>query len=172
MPSSHRYSIVEPHPSAQSQTFISTGRGGAGNVTKIPSSITRGSDASGPAARIPLSQPHKPFASGRGGAGNIHPPSERAIFSFDEELERQLSQEKKAAPVFHVGRGGAGNINGTIAPDRLYSYLEASARRASDESSRNSTKSTSSADSGAEYATRHFKKGWKKITGVGSYMSG
>ena len=37
----------------------------------------------------------------------MHQASERAIFSFDEELERQKTG---SAPVFHVGRGGAGNL--------------------------------------------------------------
>ncbi|KIW43544.1 uncharacterized protein PV06_04635 [Exophiala oligosperma] len=112
-----RYSIVEPHPSVPSSHYLSTGRGGAGNVTRAPPSTTRGVDASGPAARLNLvhhqsssSHPRRQFVAGRGGAGNVHPSSERAIFSFDEELERQLSQERHAAPVYHVGRGGAGNL--------------------------------------------------------------
>ena len=36
----------------------------------------------------------------------MHLASERAMFSFDEELERQRLAE---APVYHVGRGGVGN---------------------------------------------------------------
>lgn len=36
----------------------------------------------------------------------MHLGSERAIFSFDEELERMTLVD---APVYHVGRGGAGN---------------------------------------------------------------
>ncbi|KAL6252437.1 hypothetical protein RBB50_000156 [Rhinocladiella similis] len=115
-----RYSIVEPHPSVPSSHYFSTGRGGAGNVTRAPPSTTRGTDATGPAARVNLitrpSHPRKTFVAGRGGAGNVHPSAERAIFSFDEELERQLSQDRHAAPVYHVGRGGAGNLatsNGT-----------------------------------------------------------
>jgi hypothetical protein len=36
--------------------------------------------------------------------------SERAIFSFDEELTRERVREEVAAPVYHVGRGGAGNF--------------------------------------------------------------
>jgi hypothetical protein len=35
--------------------------------------------------------------------------SERPIFSFDEELERQRRMMQNIAPVYHIGRGGAGN---------------------------------------------------------------
>ncbi|RMZ90631.1 hypothetical protein DV736_g2127, partial [Chaetothyriales sp. CBS 134916] len=159
MPSSQRsYSIVEPHPSARSNTYIHTGRGGAGNFTKTPSSVTRGADASGPASRLPptilSSNTSKPFLSGRGGAGNVQPPSERAIFSFDEELERQLSRERYAAPVYHVGRGGLGNRYCTSPP---------SGRRPIDDQA--SAKSTSSAESGVDYATKKMSLGWKKLTG-------
>ncbi|RMD41010.1 hypothetical protein DV735_g4112, partial [Chaetothyriales sp. CBS 134920] len=159
MPSSQRsYSIIEPHPSAQSDTFIYTGRGGAGNFTKTPSSVTHGADASGPASRLPPSylSSHAPkvFLSGRGGAGNLQPPSERAIFSFDEELQRELTRERHAAPVYHVGRGGAGN---------RYALPPLSRRRPGDDQS--SSRSTSSAESGADYATKKMTQGWKKLTG-------
>ena len=170
MPSS-RYSIVEPHPSAAPTTPILTGRGGAGNITKVPTSVTRGSDASGPASHFsshaaPLTS--RTFLTGRGGAGNIHhPPSERAIFSFDEELERQLSQERHAAPVYHVGRGGAGNVYGRPQDARVERYLSGVDRRRSDDSqSQKSDSSVRSDGSGAEFATSKMKKGWKKITGV------
>ena len=173
--SAQRYSIVEPHPSVSASSYLHTGRGGAGNVTKAPSSVTRGSDASGPAARTSLSSLSsslRPFTSGRGGAGNIHTaPSERAMFSFDEELERQLSQERHIAPVYHVGRGGAGNIRPAESKTSNNSrvYIDGSIRRSSDNSS---TKSTSSAESGADIATRNLKKGWKKLSSVGYYMQG
>lgn len=34
--------------------------------------------------------------------------SERRIFSFDEELERERRRE--GVPVYHIGRGGVGNL--------------------------------------------------------------
>lgn len=89
------------------------GRGGAGNTFKAPKTTSPAS-ARGPASlfgsEIPLTGTK--FSSGRGGAGNIHPNSERAIFSFDEELQRQSTRDKKleAGAVYHVGRGGAGNL--------------------------------------------------------------
>ena len=36
----------------------------------------------------------------------MHNPKERAMFSFDEELDRIKLAD---APVYHVGRGGYGN---------------------------------------------------------------
>jgi hypothetical protein len=90
------------------------GRGGAGNTFKAPSSITPAQTATGPASLFTTGLPKNTnynFSSGRGGAGNILHSSERAIFSFDEELERQKSREQrvKEGAVFYVGRGGAGN---------------------------------------------------------------
>ncbi|KAJ4350385.1 uncharacterized protein N0V89_009006 [Didymosphaeria variabile] len=107
MPSYH---ITEPHPSASASVYY--GRGGAGNVTRIPKNVTSGPDASGPASRVKLSPPpsNALFTSGRGGAGNIHREKERAMFSFDEELAQQERLREHAAPVYHIGRGGAGNL--------------------------------------------------------------
>ena len=166
--SSRNYSIVEPHPSVPATHYFSTGRGGAGNRVKAPQSVTRGSDATGPAARVSLSSSHnarKSFTTGRGGAGNVHPSSERAIFSFDEELERQLSQERHAAPVYHVGRGGAGNVSASSnsSSSTACRYLETDRRRSSD--SRGSFGSTASSESGADYVNRNLKKGIKKMLG-------
>jgi len=174
MPSSRSssYSIIEPHPSIPpTQRYITTGRGGAGNAHRTPSTITRGSEASGPPSRL-TSSTHKPsppstFSTGRGGAGNIkHAPSERAIFSFDEELEREMRSEAKA-PVYHAGRGGAGNVVSAM-PMPMSSY----ARRKSDESDGSSARSSSSgAESGADVATRKIREGWRKMVGLESRNS-
>jgi len=111
MPSSN-YRITEPHPSIPSSRYIYSGRGGAGNISHVdPSSITAGTSASGPASLANLSSgtnAARNYTSGRGGAGNLH-ASERPIFSFDEELERQKRMMEHQAPVYHIGRGGAGN---------------------------------------------------------------
>jgi len=108
MPS--RYSITEPHPTANK--FVHSGRGGAGNTFKAPKTSS-GATARGPASLFELGLPSgsSKFSSGRGGAGNIHPSNEKAVFSFDEELERQSTRERKMkeGTVYHVGRGGAGN---------------------------------------------------------------
>lgn len=189
--STRSYSIVEPHPNpSPSAHYISTGRGGAGNAIRTnPSSITRGADASGPASaaaaahaiRTSLSStstkpasyassttssstsPRNYGMSGRGGAGNVFPASERAIFSFDEELERQLRWERDIAPVYHVGRGGAGNLIRSSSHD----VKPAAPRRRTSEDSGASLESSSSrgSESGADVFNRSVKKGWKKITG-------
>jgi hypothetical protein len=105
------YNIVEPHPHVGAYTY--SGRGGAGNVFKTPKT-SDASSARGPAAIFgTLPHSNSRFSSGRGGAGNIHSSSERTVFSFDDELERQATRESKAkemGAVYSVGRGGAGNI--------------------------------------------------------------
>lgn len=160
---SSRYSIVEPHPSVTpQQQYITTGRGGAGNVVKAPTSVTRGSDASGPASRASnasLNTPRRSYVAGRGGAGNhIHDPPR--MFSFDEELERQMQQSKHIAPVYHVGRGGAGNLHrSSNASTETKNLLP---RR----DSNHSASSTSSAESGADVATRNMKKGLQRLASI------
>ncbi|KAG0636728.1 hypothetical protein HOY80DRAFT_976243 [Tuber brumale] len=44
--------------------------------------------------------------------------SERAIFFFDEELEREKVIRENRAPVYSIGRGGAGNIVSAESPMR------------------------------------------------------
>lgn len=108
MPS--QYQVTEPHPTVAS--YAKTGRGGAGNIFKAPKT-SNGTTAKGPASLfgdgLPASSSR--FSAGRGGAGNIHESTERTIFSFDEELERQVTREQreKEGSVGHTGRGGAGN---------------------------------------------------------------
>ncbi|KAG4442259.1 hypothetical protein IFR05_002250 [Cadophora sp. M221] len=112
MPSN--FQLVEPHPSVNH--YAHAGRGGAGNYFKAPKT-SNGSTARGPASLFENGIPKSTsmFSSGRGGAGNIHKPSERAIFSFDEELQLQKTREEKMkdGAVYHIGRGGAGNWSST-----------------------------------------------------------
>jgi len=107
---SSRYSVTEPHPTVRK--YAHTGRGGAGNMIKAPKT-SNGRTATGPASLFEhgLPQTSEKFSSGRGGAGNIHLNSEKAVFSFDEELERHSTRERKdkEGGIWHVGRGGAGN---------------------------------------------------------------
>lgn len=114
------FHITEPHPSVKpTSSYIYSGRGGAGNLHRIkPSDLTAGPTASGPASRIKLTPPPSSayFASGRGGAGNMHREKERAMFSFDEELQQQERLRSQQAPVYHVGRGGAGNLVDEMKP--------------------------------------------------------
>jgi len=113
------YHLTEPHPSVPKSSYIFSGRGGAGNARHIDAStITDPQNASGPASRVklPTPSPDAYFSAGRGGAGNVCREKERAIFSFDEELERQRKMMEHQAPVYHVGRGGAGNLVDELHP--------------------------------------------------------
>ena len=110
---SRNYSITEPHPSVPTTHMAGYGRGGAGNMVRVnPSNITTGATATGPASAGKLRSPQANayFSTGRGGAGNVHKETERAIFSFDEELARQQKMMDHQTPYYHVGRGGAGNL--------------------------------------------------------------
>lgn len=151
-----KYRVVEPHPSATKQ--MHTGRGGAGNIVSRDTTPESATEGPTPLARHDT-HPPKAFISGRGGAGNVHDISERAIFSFDEELERQMRREKEVAPVFHIGRGGAGN---TIEPDGH--ELAWKPRRLSTVGTTSSTES--GADRMIQRARRSFEAGWGKLAGV------
>lgn len=102
------YTAHEPTP--QTSKYFHSGIGGIGNYRKLPSPNLLSSPpttlpASGRQPIPTTSSSFRPFYGGRGGAGNSRSASERAIFSFDEELARD-----RRAPVYSVGRGGVGNI--------------------------------------------------------------
>lgn len=163
MPPSANYHVIEPHPSVphSSRPALHTARGGAGNIIVLKNTKTTDSrTATGPASltRLDSNTPGN-FRSGRGGAGNVHSSSERAIFSFDEELERDL---RRAAPVYHVGRGGAGNM--MIFDDSYSSY--SLSRKHSSASSATGSSSGSTADRAREKAKRSLEKGWGKLRGM------
>jgi hypothetical protein len=110
------FHVTEPHPSAGA--YLYSGRGGAGNAMRIkPTDITPGPTATGPASRTKLPPPPSGsiYATGRGGAGNMK-KTERAMFSFDEELAQQERLRSQQAPVYHIGRGGAGNLVDEMKP--------------------------------------------------------
>ncbi|KAJ5814799.1 hypothetical protein N7474_006576 [Penicillium riverlandense] len=155
------YRVIEPHPSVPHTTrpAVYAGRGGAGNVVSLKNTKTTNSQtATGPASLTRLdSRAPSTFITGRGGAGNVHSSGERAIFSFDEELERDL---RRAAPVYHVGRGGAGNM---IFDDSSSSSLS---RKFSAGSATTASSSGSTADRAAQKARRGLEKGWGKLKGM------
>jgi hypothetical protein len=96
--------IAEGSPVHTAGRLYHSGRGGVGNYHRLEKK-----NLNAPPSQVPASQPNH-FFGGRGGAGNVHAPSERTIFSFDEELERDRLFHEHHAPVYSVGRGGAGNI--------------------------------------------------------------
>lgn len=111
------YQITEPIPSVPSTNFVHGGRGGLGNYRRVNPN-RRSATAAGTESPInsrPASigsiKSTDVYSCGRGGAGNMYAAgTERAMFSFDEELTRERVREDGAAPVYHVGRGGAGNF--------------------------------------------------------------
>ncbi|KAI4716915.1 hypothetical protein E4T48_06846 [Aureobasidium sp. EXF-10727] len=120
------YLISEPHPSAprgRSTAYLGSGRGGAGNYARYKvEELTVGNEATGPASRSAISPPPatQKYTAGRGGMGNTftRQDSQRAIFSFDEELARdqKLMDARAKAPVYHTGRGGSGNFVDEMKP--------------------------------------------------------
>lgn len=166
MAASSNYHVVEPHPSVPKtpRPAIHTQRGGAGNVIDLKNTKTTDSrTATGPAsvARLDTRRPAA-YKSGRGGAGNIHSSKEWAIFSFDEELERDL---RRAAPVYHVGRGGAGNtVYNSNPPSSSESYTLT--RKLSGGSSGTNSSADSSGDRTRDRALRGLEKGWGKLKGM------
>ncbi|KAI9671958.1 MAG: hypothetical protein M1817_002311 [Caeruleum heppii] len=116
------YHLVEPSPIHPSTPYAFHGRGGAGNIHRAP--VSSGQNASShshptstasrtattTSSKLSSHPPPTSFPTGRGGAGNFAHTSERAIFSFDEELEKQRLWDQHVAPIYHVGRGGAGNL--------------------------------------------------------------
>ncbi|KAG0137837.1 hypothetical protein HOY82DRAFT_575761 [Tuber indicum] len=116
---------------SQSTTVPGTGlyvhtitRKGASNYRRITFSLTT---TTPPPSSLPPYSPPSPspsssssqfFSTGVGGAGNMRHKSERAIFFFDEELEREKVIRENRAPVYSIGRGGAGNIVSAESPMR------------------------------------------------------
>jgi hypothetical protein len=91
--------IAEGSPVHTTGRYYTCGRGGAGNYQKL-------STLPAPPISIPAASPTPRFFGGRGGAGNVQSSSNRAPFSFEEELEKR----EMTSSNYSVGRGGAGNI--------------------------------------------------------------
>ncbi|KAI8931000.1 hypothetical protein NX059_012011 [Plenodomus lindquistii] len=143
------FHITEPHPSVKS--YLYSGRGGAGNAMRIsPREVTNGATASGPASRAKLPSPPTTnvYATGRGGAGNMK-KTERAMFSFDEELQQQERLRSQQAPVYHIGRGGAGNLVDEMKPRSQRT---------------NSASSSSSVESEKDGVRRSVDSAWKRLS--------
>ncbi|KAL9112275.1 MAG: hypothetical protein Q9227_003393 [Pyrenula ochraceoflavens] len=164
------FELVEPHPTTPSTGYIHTGRGGAGNIVRAKN-ISSGPNATGRASVTSLgSSRSTPYHSGRGGAGNVNYSidAERAIFSFDEELERQMQQERDLPPVHYVGRGGRGNMVYNDTSSRPRSSIDSARSLGSDDSasSADSTSSDPKNGDGNGKLRRVLEKGWWKIKGV------
>ncbi|KAI4860715.1 hypothetical protein F4820DRAFT_97623 [Hypoxylon rubiginosum] len=129
------FTITEPHPTIQRNSYAHSGRGGAGNYFRAPVT-TPASGVATVTTTTTTSQTASRFHSGRGGAGNAHVSAAKPVLSFDEEFAHQSHVEQK--PIGYVGRGGAGNIY--AAND----VKPSAARKGSDASSQHSSSSTGS----------------------------
>lgn len=112
------FTIAEPHPTVGQNSYMHSGRGGAGNYFRAPATTPAAGIATSPKATSSSSsataKTTSNFYSGRGGAGNAHVSTTRPVMSFDEELRIQSQMEQKR--VGYVGRGGAGNIYDAARP--------------------------------------------------------
>jgi hypothetical protein len=100
--------ITESIPTYTAGRYYGSGRGGAGNYHRLAATTLPAPPTTMPAPSAASCSSR--YFAGRGGAGNVHDSSERTVFSFDEELERDRLFHSHHAPVYSVGRGGAGNI--------------------------------------------------------------
>ncbi|KAF9882192.1 hypothetical protein CkaCkLH20_00228 [Colletotrichum karsti] len=104
--------VTEPHPTVAPNTYIYSGRGGAGNIFRAPAVTTPAAGITTPLKPAPVTTNNnsvRRFYSGIGGAGNAHVGTARPPVSFDEDFDRQ--QVRDRATVGHVGIGGAGNVS-------------------------------------------------------------
>ncbi|WQF88799.1 hypothetical protein CDEST_13813 [Colletotrichum destructivum] len=98
--------VTEPHPTVAPNTYIYSGRGGAGNIFRAPVT-TPAAGITTPLKPAAVNGPRR-FYSGIGGAGNRHTAQERPVRTFDEDFDRQEMRDRAA--ISHVGIGGAGNV--------------------------------------------------------------
>jgi len=110
-------SVTERSTSRGRQPFVSTGRGGVGNIRQ-PSLSGDARPESGPdnysltRGREPFCSPMQIFSTGRGGAGNIRSPSrdDRKVPNSEKDVIEEYKRSQEGAPV-SSGRGGVGNIS-------------------------------------------------------------
>lgn len=124
--------VNEPHPTVAKNSYLHSGRGGAGNFFRAPETTPASGISTKPVTARPSTGR---FYSGRGGAGNAQAEAARPVMSFEEQYKLQSHIEQK--PVGYVGRGGAGNAY-------MASAGGAAQRKPSDAGSISSTSSSGS----------------------------
>lgn len=87
----------------ESQTYLRSGRGGAGNYHKA------GTVPAAPPVPQIITSRSGSFSSGIGGIGNIHHASERSSLSLYRKAMQERAVPRNPSAVHHVGIGGAGN---------------------------------------------------------------
>lgn len=103
------YQITEPHPTALTNHYVHTGRGGAGNTIRVAPRTSPTAGSSTASSNAPSIRTSTKASTGRGGAGNFHPHASLSRFSLSDEMDAQAARES-GHEVWHVGRGGAGNL--------------------------------------------------------------
>ncbi|KAI2625634.1 hypothetical protein GGR54DRAFT_508497 [Hypoxylon sp. NC1633] len=104
----YTYTVTEPHPTIRTNSYVRSGRGGAGNYFRAPAPTPITSKST--TTTTTTTKPPAPsrFHFGRGGAGNVHVSATNPMLSFDEVFAR-LTRIANLR-IGHVGRGGAGNV--------------------------------------------------------------
>ncbi|KAL7271038.1 hypothetical protein RUND412_006233 [Rhizina undulata] len=140
------FQLTEGSPVHDAGALYHAGRGGAGNYRRLsPETFSKSSKSSTTKHVSSLPPVSNFYFNGRGGIGNVKCRGERAMFSFDEELERDRIFHEHQAPVYSIGRGGAGNIVPT--ESKALSSNDAAAVTSSSPRSISSASSTISASS-------------------------
>ena len=149
------YAFEPRHPTSYSKRpAMHSSRNGAGSVAPRDKATSFGQSTGPPTSTAGLrhNDPREPRLPGRGGIGDVYcSSSEWAIFSFDEELERQLKREKEAAPIFHVGRGSAGDA---VHPGEYRSTR----KRSETSSTRSNSSAGSESDRTADKSRRNIER--------------
>jgi hypothetical protein len=125
------FTVTEPHPTVATNSFMHSGRGGAGNFFRAPVTTDPAGVPTAPSAAKKTSSGSSYYFAGRGGAGNAQSAS-RSPLNFEDEY---TSASHASASAGHVGRGGAGNFHAEGA-------VKKSHRKSSDASSGSSTRSS------------------------------
>ncbi|PWN96933.1 hypothetical protein FA09DRAFT_330993 [Tilletiopsis washingtonensis] len=105
---------------------ISSGRGGAGNMTRSPSrDAAAAREGQEHAAQVQYAKKQTFVAGGRGGVGNVRSPSrdpkDRVKMQAEEEKEASIQAQaiaKERQNPHTTGRGGAGNVKRESSTER------------------------------------------------------
>lgn len=113
MPAVHRhhYSYVPMNTTNKESKFVSTGRGGYGNVEDSQKVHYTEGETPPPDLGKSLAA-DAPYTTGRGGAGNIMHNQDKGKTRLAQDVDTQPSLQRHHSPMAEdtVGRGGAGNL--------------------------------------------------------------
>ncbi|PUU81416.1 hypothetical protein B9Z19DRAFT_610499 [Tuber borchii] len=147
--------------------FHTMSRKGGSNYRRITFSLTNTTPPSSlhPDSPSPSPASSQFFSTGIGGAGNIRHKSERAIFFFDEELEKERVIRENRAPVYSIGRGGAGNMVSTESLPRTGPNCASVESLLSEEGSIQSETETKVPEEGKVVLKSGADRAWDRVRG-------